>query len=279
MVPFRRILFPVDYSEACRMVAPHVRQLALHYSAELYLVHAVEVYGVDLTGVESETCKREASRIRQFGEEWFPDLKPQSLVTQGEPANVISSVVHRHGVDLLMMPSRGTGAVRRLLLGSVTAKILHDSSIAVWTAVPETLASRHPPLPYRSILCAVSDEDESAELMKAAAAVAKSFDVRLAIVHAVESPPVAWEVDFAPYRDQLIAAANKRLQRLMTEAGIEANLTVASGPTATRIRQEAEERYADLLIVGRGHAQGKLGQFWSRLYEIVRESPCPVLSV
>jgi len=38
-------------------------------------------------------------------------------------------------------------------------------------------------------------------------------------------------------------------------------------------------RKADLLVVGRGHDQGAIGRIWSRLYAIVRDSPCPVLSI
>jgi len=34
-----------------------------------------------------------------------------------------------------------------------------------------------------------------------------------------------------------------------------------------------------LLIVGRGHLRENIAQVWSHLYTIIRESPCPVLSV
>jgi len=40
MLPFRRIVFPVDYSEPCRAVAPYVQDMVRHYFAELTLGHA-----------------------------------------------------------------------------------------------------------------------------------------------------------------------------------------------------------------------------------------------
>lgn len=43
--------------------------------------------------------------------------------------------------------------------------------------------------------------------------------------------------------------------------------------------QEALKRKADLIIVGRGHDHDKLNQLFSQLYGIVREAPCPVLSI
>jgi hypothetical protein len=36
---------------------------------------------------------------------------------------------------------------------------------------------------------------------------------------------------------------------------------------------------ADLVVVGRGNIQGTLSRVWSHLYSIVRDSPCPVLSI
>lgn len=40
MLPFRRVLFPVDYSEACRGIIPYVQDITRHFSADLALVHA-----------------------------------------------------------------------------------------------------------------------------------------------------------------------------------------------------------------------------------------------
>jgi len=45
------------------------------------------------------------------------------------------------------------------------------------------------------------------------------------------------------------------------------------------IHEEIVRRKADLLVVGRGHDQGAISRVWSRLYAIVRDSPCPVLSI
>ncbi len=53
----------------------------------------------------------------------------------GDPAQVITAFAHTQGVDLIMMPTHGYGPFRRLLLGSVTAKVLHDAECPVWTAV------------------------------------------------------------------------------------------------------------------------------------------------
>jgi hypothetical protein len=40
MLPFRGILFPVDYSEPCKAIVPYVEEMRSHFSAELGLIHA-----------------------------------------------------------------------------------------------------------------------------------------------------------------------------------------------------------------------------------------------
>jgi hypothetical protein len=54
---------------------------------------------------------------------------------EGDPASIITEYAARNRVDLIMMPTHGYGTFRSLLLGSVTAKVLHDAECPVWTGV------------------------------------------------------------------------------------------------------------------------------------------------
>ena len=51
------------------------------------------------------------------------------------------------------------------------------------------------------------------------------------------------------------------------------------GEVATVIREAAEENRADLVIIGRGVMQETFGRMRTNVYAIVREAPCPVISV
>ena len=86
----------------------------------------------------------------------FPDQTVRLFVEQGEAGSVIHEFVRHQGTDLVMIPAQGHGPLRRLLLGSVTAKVLHDVSAAVWTGTASSLTCR---TVYKSIVCAV-DESE-----------------------------------------------------------------------------------------------------------------------
>ncbi len=113
-----------------------------------------------------------------------------------------------------MMPTRGCGVLRRFLLGSVTAKVLHDVSTAVWTGIGSALAEHAPAVPYKSIVCALDETEEAEAVLRAAAALAKSYQAKLALVHVLETPQATLEIDFTPYRKDLLDAAHAHLRDL-----------------------------------------------------------------
>jgi len=68
-----------------------------------------------------------------------------------------------------------------------------------------------------------------------------------------------------------------RLAALVADQQI--GVVVIDGGIAGGIHEEVVRRNADLVVVGRGHDQGIVSRVWSRLYSVVRDSPCPVLSI
>jgi nucleotide-binding universal stress UspA family protein len=284
MLPFRKILFPADYSGPCRAIAQHVRDMREHFAAELAVVHAFGLgafYGEVAMAEPSaiyEMQRLEEQRLQEFVARMFPGLHVETFLQQGEPGSVIHDVVQHQGADLIMMPTHGRGPLRRLLLGSVTAKVLHDVSAAVWTGA-QPAVDTHPRGTYKSILCAVDLSEEAEAVLRAAAALARSFKAQLSLVHVVEMPPPTPEADVTLFRDELIQAANDRMREWKGKLGIDAPHSTIEGATADEVCREAARTQADLVVVGRGNVQGTLSRIWSHLYSIVRDSPCPVLSV
>jgi nucleotide-binding universal stress UspA family protein len=290
MIPFRRILFPVDFSKACDATAPYVKAIARRHSAELTLLHAFELpplyfgdfgYAVPTPALvpDPELRAAQEKRLQEFAKREFSDLLARATTETGDATAVIRHAVEHEGFDLVMMSTHGQGGFRRLLLGSVTTKVLHDLSCAVWTGTHAALEEHSARPECQSIVCALGQGEEAAAVLRGAAALAKSFGASLALVSAVEMPPAAMEIDLTPYLKDMAAAAQKAIRQLADEAGVDAPVTIVEGPVADVVRREAAKRKADLIVVGRGHAHGLLGSLWSRLYGIIRESPCPVLSV
>lgn len=282
MLPFRHIVFPIDYSDRCRALAPVVDRMAEYFKIPVTLVHSfqvpVVVYGefmpVGLPSVTDWTAAQERA-IERFAQELFPNRQVDGVVAPNSDAGeAIESVVRRTGADLVMMATSGHGPVRRLLSGSTTSKVLHDLSCGVWTAAAPNAGP-----PYQNVLCAVSTGEEAADVIRAAAAVAKTFYARLSVVHAVDAQSAVLEADYAPYRKQLMDSAESALRSILREQHLDVPLTIWDGGVAACVKNEALKRGADLIVTGRGHAQGAVSRLWSHLSAIVREAPCPVLSI
>jgi nucleotide-binding universal stress UspA family protein len=296
MLPLKKILCPVDYSPACTAMVPYVKDMTRHFSADLTLVHAfalrpvfvnrdienVMVYS-DLTYADPKVSEKtrhiEEQRLSEFAAKAFPGDRVETLMEEGEAGSVIHKILQHQGADLVMMPTRGCGPLRRLLLGSVTAKVLHDISAAVWTSTGAAIEEHTPTVAYKSIICALDETPESEVILRAAAALAKSYQANLALVHVLEMPPATLEIDFSPYRQDLIDAAHLHMRGLKERLKLDVPDAVIDAGIADGIREEIVRRKADLLVVGRGHDQGIVSRVWSRLYSIVRDSPCPVLSI
>jgi nucleotide-binding universal stress UspA family protein len=286
MFPFRKILFPVDYSAPCDAVVPYVKEMVQRFSADLSLVHA---YGPEALayselaitdpGLADEARADEDARLRRFALEAFPGQHVECFTGLGEAGSVIHKLVQHQGTDLVMLATHGRGPIRRFLLGSVAAKALHDISAAVWTGTGIALAEHTAQIPYKSVLCALDDSDGAGGVLKAAAAFACKYQAQLWLVQVVQMPPATMEVDFSPYKKDIMDAADFKLRELKGQFGISAPHVVIEGPIAEGVRQEAIRRKADLIVMGRGRAQATFSRIWSHVYPIVRESPCPVLSI
>ena len=73
---------------------------------------------------------------KKLGEYLRPEFPNASRETcEGEAASRIVAFAKSHDIDLIMMPTHGLGPFRRFLIGSITAKVLHDAHCPVWTGV------------------------------------------------------------------------------------------------------------------------------------------------
>jgi len=141
------------------------------------------------------------------------------------------------------------------------------------------LADHPARIPYGSIVCALDDSAEAPAVLKAAASVASTYSAQLWILHVVPTPPEYPDIDLAEHTKQQIERAQRGLRELKSNLGIDAPHTVVDAVLSEGVRHELIRRKADLLVTGRGHSIGTFSRLWSHLYAIIRDSPCPVLSI
>src|SRR5262249_42255658 len=107
------------------------------------------------------------------------------VVKMGEASQVIVEYARDEQADLIMLPTHGYGPFRRLLLGSITAQVLHDASCRVWTEAhmekPDLERHRVP----ERVLCAVDRDAQTGALMQWAADFARGAGATLRFVHSI----------------------------------------------------------------------------------------------
>jgi nucleotide-binding universal stress UspA family protein len=192
-------------------------------------------------------------------------------VIDGDPATEIIRLAHSERFDLILMPTRGFGLFRRLLLGSVTAKVLHDADCPVWTGVhPEAYADGH--ISIRKVVCAVDLGLQTRSTLEWARQFAGSWHADLTVVHVVAPVPDA------DWRERLMRIAREQLTAVQAEMDIDGEMHVEFGEPHRALPAIAERLSSDLLVIGRGHVSSgaRLG---GTAYAIVRDSACPVVSV
>jgi nucleotide-binding universal stress UspA family protein len=288
MRTFHKILFPVDMSETSTATAPFVEAMAKKYTAELTLLHVLEMpaglipdwYGGAVPMIDTASIwQAETEAAQSYLTERFQGLKVSRVVIEGNAAETIDEYARENGIDLIMLPTHGYGLFRTLLLGSVTAKVLHDTPCPVWTGVHVEDAPAVSP-DFAAVLCAVDRTEDSVATMRFACQVAQENDAKLILVHAIPGAEVAPEKYFdTDLRAYLEEDARKTIGQLQETAGVHAPLCLGAGEVSHVVRDSALGHSADLVVIGRGRATRTLGRLRSNVYSIIREAPCPVISV
>ena len=287
MQGFRNVLFPVDMSDNCTTAVPFVEAMVRKLEANLTLLHVLEMppaYFTDWCGYMSMVDTQGIINSRQnefdsYLRDRFSGLHVDRVMFEGDPAQAIIKFTQEQATDLIMMPTYGYGVFRHLLLGSVTAKVLHEALCPVWTGVhientPAVSTS------IERIMCAVDLTKSSVATMRFADQFAKEFNAKLWLVHAVPGPEVGPEKYFdSDFQIFLEAEARKTIAKMQQEERIDAQLCLGTGDVANVVQQAALHHEANLVVIGRGHATRLLGPLRTNVHAVIRKSPCPVISV
>jgi len=210
-----------------------------------------------------------------------PDIPVTREVVEGDPATEIVDYARGHDAGLIVMATHGYGPFRRFLLGSVTAKVLHDAGCPVWTGPHLEEAPGYQAIGFRSIVCAIDLAKGSRAVLEWAGRFAREYGAELAIVHVLPESLVQWGgVYFDPeWRGQAAATARDQIARLQEELQTAGEVSIEIGDAPLVVSDVASRRKADLLVIGRGGESGLLGRLRANAYAVLRESPCPVVTI
>jgi nucleotide-binding universal stress UspA family protein len=283
---YNEILVPTDGSAAADAAAETALNLAQRFDASLHAINVVEL-GESPTDVESEVAEAVTQRgtrtLATLGER--ADDAGVSATTRVEKTadpvhRTIADYATDHDVDLIVMGTHGRTGLNRLVLGSVTERMLRTSPVPVLTVHEDTALG--PDLDRALVPTDGSD----------AATVAADHGIRIAettgaamhVIHVVDLTSVSGEFGSAEVLKALEDAGREAVDDIIgraEDAGLRSvEASVLSGTPARAIMEYADERDIDLIVLGT-HGRTGLERYLlgSVSEKIVRVADVPVLTV
>jgi nucleotide-binding universal stress UspA family protein len=304
MIQISRILCPIDLSEPSHHALEHAVALARWYGAAITALHVfarVPVAAYAPGGGSPGAAFGEAERRRTLTDlEAFIDRQGDERVRialstrDGYPAAEILAEARGVQADLLVLGTHGRSGVERLLLGSVTEKVLRGADCPVLTVPPRSMTSSPIPVTYKRILCAVDFSESSMQALRYATSIAQEADATLTAVHVMEYGLQEWpelyetfmsndRLDVKEFRSRAEASSRERLELAIPDAArtyCTVETVLAEGKPYREILRLAAERGAGLIVMGvTGRSPADLTVFGSTTQNVVRAAACPVLTL
>lgn len=168
----------------------------------------------------------------------------------------------------------------RFLIGSVAAKVLHDVSCPVLTGVHTEERASLSKVNFSTIVCAIDLNPHDRDTLAWASKFAHDLGARLSVVHVEPSISAGLYITFSSQvKQKMEQIAREEVRRLQAEAGASVSICIREGDIAREVCLFAQSIAADMLTIGRGDQCAATGRLRTNAYSIIRQAPCPVLSV
>jgi nucleotide-binding universal stress UspA family protein len=146
MPAFKKILFPIDFSECSAQVFPNALQMAETFGAKLYLLFvARDISYLTTIDVARDLLMNTVAEVAKAGEKQMEAFCNKNLkefsnyetkVVMGNPADEILKYADNQGIDLIIMGTHGRKGLKRTFMGSVADHVIKLAAVPVLTVNP-----------------------------------------------------------------------------------------------------------------------------------------------
>jgi len=295
----KRILCPVDFSEAAQFALTPAVSLATEFGAELVLLHVLDypypnvgpvVQGFDIEDYYGAMEEKAVEQLESLvGEDVKKFASVRALVRRGSAFREIVRLAEEEMPDLIVLPTHARTGLDRVLWGSVAEKVVRMAPCPVMTVSPR----QDEPQAFggKRVLFATDFSKGSERALESAVSFAKHYGAELLMAHVV----TVWDYDpanpdwrFPPLPSEHIGEIEAQGQERLDETGARAagddievrTLLVRGFDPGMEIVRTAEEEAADLIVMS---THGRTGVshlvIGSTAEKVVRYAGCPVLTV
>jgi nucleotide-binding universal stress UspA family protein len=297
------ILLATDGSPEAERATRMAVTLSNRLGSELHVVRVGDMPSA-YTYSEAEILGREFQTLRVHAEEYARERLDEeaekvramggevagSHAGAGSADAEIVRLAEELGVGLVILGSRGFGALRRAVMGSVSSSVVRHAHGSVLVVRGDRRGEDH--LPGR-ILLALDGSKEANAAARAAVEISNATGSELHIVYAVNTEPRMpwmpylgpgtsewWEEALAETERKSRAWVDQQAERIEAEGAKVENVHLAFGKPDEVIVKLGEELEADLIVTGsRGLGGVRRALMGSVSDSVVRHAHCPVLVV
>lgn len=298
MIEIKRILCPIDFSDFSQRAVDHAVAIARWYESTVTLLHVRALVPIapavpEMLPAMALTAEDRDELLAALGR-YVPaeaGVTIEREVVEGHAATEIVALARALPSDLVILGTHGRSGFERLLLGSVTERVLRKAPCPV-LSVPRQTGPATPVGPlFKRILCAVDFSDCSMRALDYAVSMAQEADACLTVLHVFDLEGAMsdrWRDQLTPpsLRKELETLENERRDRLArtipasvgTFCDVETVMT--SGTAYREILRTAGEKHSELIVMGvHGRNAADMLFFGSTTNHVVRQAPCPVLTI
>ena len=304
------ILVPLDGTDVAEGILPWVSRIAKKANIPLVLLTVVDPNSIEYPSgapLSSQSSTREdwtifrdqieessrihtldtlnamAARLRDNG------VSAEAKATLGNPAEQILRASEEEGCGLIAMSTHGRNLIGRSILGSVTDKVLHSSSVPVLTVTPDRAKAYQEKGATLATIVAPLDGSELAErVLPYVEEMAGSLSLEVLLVRVVrmEYPSYLYTetaIQFPDFTEDIVREAGRYLEGVsknLRAKGLTVENRVLRGAPAPALLNLARETTGNLIAMTT-HGRSGLDRWMmgSVTEALIRGSGDPVLVV
>jgi nucleotide-binding universal stress UspA family protein len=286
-VEIKNVLFPTDFSQAGEAAIPFAAEIVRRFGARLHVWHVRPPVINPMTEPASwpvlESAARaeaEAQRLAMLAA--FPGLKPEVTIAEGNFWQNLKTAIEKDKIDLIVVGTRGRSGAAKFFLGSKAEEIFREAPCAVLTVGPNVRPAAPRGGEFTEILYATDFSPASSSAAMHAISLAQEFQAHLTLLHVISQEKPGDLVQAS----ELVGSAGRLLRKMVppeAEIWCAPHFAVEQGPVAESILRVANERKADLIVLGVRRPSGFPGAAthlpMATAHKIVTYAACPVLTV
>jgi nucleotide-binding universal stress UspA family protein len=278
------ILCPTDFSEPATLALYYGKHVADCFAARLAVLYADPFSPPPyFTAGQVEDLARTIENFKAGAHEYLAryvrkhipggPVKVEMVVAENQIVPAILLTAEEKNADLIVMGTHGRSGTNRLMLGSVTEKVLHETDRPVLTVREKKGAAEPSRVSIQQVLCPVNYTEVALKALEYAVEMSKCFKAELLVLHVIESRST--EIKEEEEQGRLCSWVTEGVRSRCSLKEV-----VRRGDAAEQIIEVASSARCDMIVLGaqhkRFHDTTVLGTTTLR---VTRHAACPVLTV